>query len=241
MQVTGKQRPLLATLVVLGIAVAAPAAASAATTIGQTGAPFNSAEGRTYLQSTISSGASYTATAPGVITSWSSMAGSTAGRTQKLLVTRLISGGTYSIVQRDQLRTLAAVSQLNTFLVRLPIEAGDLIGLYAPDPQPGGFASGSFTTGDPGDLIRSTISAEPGPTVTVGNSNLGSARTNVSAIVEPDADRDGFGDESQDKCASNASVQGACPPKKCKKKKSKAKKGASAAKKQKCKKKKRKK
>ena len=32
----------------------------------------------------------------------------------------------------------------------------------------------------------------------------------VSATVEPDADRDGFGDETQDRCPTDASLQGAC-------------------------------
>jgi hypothetical protein len=34
----------------------------------------------------------------------------------------------------------------------------------------------------------------------------------VNADVEPDADRDGFGDETQDQCPTNASTQGSCPP-----------------------------
>jgi hypothetical protein len=60
-------------------------------------------------------------------------------------------------------------------------------------------------------------------------------------VIEPDADGDHFGDETQDKCPSNPAAQGTCPPakpKKCKKKK-KAKKRAAAAKakKKKCKKK----
>ncbi len=51
---------------------------------------------------------------------------------------------------------------------------------------------------------------------------------NASAVVEPDADGDGFGDETQDGCLGNAAVQGACPvasgstptaKKKCKKRK----------------------
>jgi hypothetical protein len=33
----------------------------------------------------------------------------------------------------------------------------------------------------------------------------------LSATLEPDADHDGFGDETQDQCPTNASTQGACP------------------------------
>ena len=33
-----------------------------------------------------------------------------------------------------------------------------------------------------------------------------------NADVEPDADHDGFGDETQDKCPTDASTQDSCPP-----------------------------
>jgi hypothetical protein len=57
----------------------------------------------------------------------------------------------------------------------------------------------------------------------------------VAGTVEADADRDGFGDETQDACPSNASTQGPCPKRKCKKKHKKR--SATEAKKKKCKKK----
>jgi hypothetical protein len=37
-------------------------------------------------------------------------------------------------------------------------------------------------------------------------------RVNVSATIEPDADRDGYGDETQDRCPTDPSTQGPCPP-----------------------------
>jgi hypothetical protein len=37
-------------------------------------------------------------------------------------------------------------------------------------------------------------------------------RLNVAAVVEPDADQDGFGDETQDACPSEGDTQGACVP-----------------------------
>ncbi len=58
-------------------------------------------------------------------------------------------------------------------------------------------------------------------------------------MVEPDADRDGFGDETQDACPSSASAQGACPAKRKKCKKHKKSRHAVAAKKKACKKKRR--
>jgi hypothetical protein len=65
-------------------------------------------------------------------------------------------------------------------------------------------------------------------------------RVNLAAIVEPDADHDTFGDETQDKCVGVAGPLDGCPAptnttkKKCKKKKHHS---AVAAKKKHCKKK----
>jgi hypothetical protein len=57
----------------------------------------------------------------------------------------------------------------------------------------------------------------------------------AAGTVEADADRDGFGDETQDACPTNAATQGPCPVKKCRKKRHK-KHSAGVAKKKKCKK-----
>ncbi|HEY3192421.1 MAG TPA: calcium-binding protein, partial [Solirubrobacterales bacterium] len=40
---------------------------------------------------------------------------------------------------------------------------------------------------------------------------LSGSRILIAANVEPDSDRDGFGDETQDQCPTNATIQGACP------------------------------
>lgn len=235
----GRRGGTVAFLATAALALAVPTTAPAATVIGQTGTPGNViVPGKTMLQSTFVSGAGYTAPAGGVITSWSSAANATANRTQKLLVMRLVSGNTYSVIQRDVLRTLTLVSQLNTFSgIHIPIEAGDRIGLYVPAPQPGNASSGAFGTGDLGDVIKNNIGAEPGSSVLLDAPQNANNRVNLSAVIEPDADKDGFGDETQDKCATNATVQGTCPKPKAKKCKKGKKKGASAAKK-KCKKRK---
>ena len=43
------------------------------------------------------------------------------------------------------------------------------------------------------------------------DAGVSQARINIKAVVEPDVDKDGFGDESQDACPTNAQTQGACP------------------------------
>ena len=58
----------------------------------------------------------------------------------------------------------------------------------------------------------------------------------LRGTVEPDADGDGFGDETQDRCpGSSGATAGCVPKKKCKRKKRKGKKKSAAAKKKRCK------
>jgi hypothetical protein len=95
-------------------------------------------------------------------------------------------------------------SQISTFPARLPIPAGAYVGLRVPSIQNLGFqeSGGAATyiqTNDGGDGL--TVS---------GMSHNGT--TLYDADIEPDADHDGYGDLTQDKCASDASTQGACPP-----------------------------
>lgn len=64
------------------------------------------------------------------------------------------------------------------------------------------FPSSSANAADPADGSTQTFDPVPGS----------GGRVNVSAIVEPDADADGFGDETQDLCPTDASTAGTCPP-----------------------------
>jgi hypothetical protein len=241
-------------LAATGLALALPASASAATVIGQTGTPHGDIvmlpDNQAFVQSPTDpddGAAVYRAPSRGVITSWSAMANASVNRTLKLLVLRFNGGDSYNVIARDGPRTLALTNQLNTFPVQIPIEAGDQIGNYSPDGQPAGLSSGLFT-GVAGELVR-TDDGEPGAVFTWDASNYASNRVNVAATLEPDADSDGFGDETQDQCPSLAATQGVCPvtaaapvpqPKpKCKKpKRKKGKASASAKKKKGCKKKK---
>ncbi len=162
----------------------------------------------------------YTPSAYGVITSWSMAADATAGRTFVPMVLRpapTAGLAHYTVVQKDQVRQLTQLSQLNLFGgLRMPIERGDRLGLYVPDGQPGGQGICSFATLPDADFI-----GVPGPagqsdpplndTRSYGDSEI-DRRLNAAAMVEPDADRDGFGDETQDACPTNAATQGVCPP-----------------------------
>ena len=94
----------------------------------------------------------------------------------------------------------------NTFDSRIPVQAGDRLGFFGPSgaviycnvpgaKNPAGAFEGGIGVGG------ST------PFVEVGSEG----RIPVFAVLEPDADNDGFGDETQDKCPQNAAVQVPCP------------------------------
>jgi hypothetical protein len=95
----------------------------------------------------------------------------------------------------------------NSFGIRLPIQAGDHIGtgggeglavsLYCTPVGP----SDEFGVGEGDAPLGSSQSF-------IGSANL---RLALWASIEPDADGDGFGDETQDACPQSAALQVACP------------------------------
>jgi hypothetical protein len=152
----------------------------------------------------------------GVITAWSHKANSNSGKQLALRVYRAtVTAGTYILAATTSFQTLAP-STVNTFSARVPVSAGDLVGLRVgntpvfPDIIGGG-ASCTFTAAA-GNTVRAALNtAEPA----VGGSGALSStyllsRLNVTAQLEPDVDADGFGDETQDACPSTAGVTGGC-------------------------------
>jgi hypothetical protein len=230
--------------------LAMPSWTSAAEVIGQNGTPGDCGTDVTYV-SAETGPPPYTPAAYGVITSWSGMSDDNPVQTHtlRLLVMKPDPGAgpnNFIAVQKDSVRTLTQVGALNTFSsgVRLPIEAGERLGLYVPgEPNQDGMCDIPSAAAT-GNQLRSFEGEAPfGISVDFAGVR-GDSPLNASAVVEPDADHDGFGDETQDQCPTNASTQGACPvtpvtsakKKKCKKHKKKH--SASSAKKKKCKKKK---
>jgi hypothetical protein len=205
----------------VGLVLVVPSPASAATIVGSTGTPIDvnypNTENRVWVQDVQAGegGSEYTVTAPGVITSWSSMANDVPNRTQKLLITRNANADTtWDVVARDVLRTLVTPSVLNVFTgLHIPVAAGDQLALYSPAAQPGaGHATSAIYTNNPStNVARSLTGAEPGASFTVSGTPEPNTLLNAAAAVEPDADGDAFGDETQDLCPTNAAVQVACP------------------------------
>ena len=98
---------------------------------------------------------------------------------------------------------------LNTFSTRIPVQAGDLVGTFGQ--QTGSPFTIICNTGNPGDKAA-VLEGNPsvGSTVTALGEGTG-IQVPLTVSVEPDADNDGFGDETQDACPQSAAVQVPCP------------------------------
>jgi hypothetical protein len=191
----------------LAAASGVPAQALAAAQIGQTFPPVTACGGAsTYLQTT-SPGGQYAAPSPGVITAWSFQAGATPPAQIKLKVARPAGVNLYTIVGDSPLESPAA-SQLNTYTdVRIPLQAGDLLGRFVPPPSGGTCAVGAGAA-----YGYSFAPSDPPPGTTTTFTFDGNAQFDLSAVLEPDSDNDGFGDETQDCAPADPSKQDDCSP-----------------------------
>ena len=185
---------------------AAPASASASTQIGQTINPAGSAcsPNVSWFQGTAPN-SQFVVPTDGVITSWSFLGGTTVPSSMKLKVGR-IGVTTLDVVAQSDPQTLVA-NTLNTFTSRVPAHAGEVIGFYFPAPglfpcaaNPAAGYSAQFISGD----------VAPG-TNNVGFTTDANTHLDLSATLEPDADHDGFGDETQDKCIGTPGSFNGCP------------------------------
>ena len=211
-------RRLLLSAAVLPLVFAASAHASV--TLGQTTGSLDNCSGPLNLvQDKTAAAPSYVAPSSGVVTSWSYLAHASAP-TMKFKVYKPTGDVQVWFLRSESAQKTGGTgadqvhaNQLNTFTESpgLRIEAGDHLGLTFPT----GATFGCIQTPNLGDAFRTKIAP---PDTTVGQDNSGFAgnqdhfKADVSAVVEPDADNDGFGDESQDSCTTDASVHsGPCP------------------------------
>jgi hypothetical protein len=194
--------------VLVATALAASASpAGAAVTIGQLDpAPGTSficgLAGADWAQPTVTSGNPYVVPGIGTITSWSHNAGPGDGRMLGMKIFRKVADpGTYLVVGHAGPHALAA-GTLNVFPARIPVQPGDVLGVN----QPNGTQSWCLTmvSGD-STLLRSGSLAD-GEQGTF--SPFANHRLNVSAVVEPDCDGDGLGDETQDTNISTCAAPG---------------------------------
>ena len=184
-----------------------PAAADGAVTVGQTLPPIYNCDG-TYeiVQTGVASGNSYRVPSDGVITSWSSQ-GTTMGTTTVKIKLFRPTGtmNEFTVAGQSALGVVPASSAVASFTTRIPVKAGDLLGISKGS---GGCAyqitgstsdTNAFRAGDAPDGETDAYAAND------------QSRMDVSAQLEPDADGDGFGDETQDSCPGDAGKVAGCP------------------------------
>jgi hypothetical protein len=181
--------------------------AGTSTTIGQTGPGGGCSPGSvTAVQASTGAAPAYT-TPAGVITSFAYQGNAVAGQVQAVLYGPETSPGNRTVVTKSaKVGSVAAV--LNTYPVRIPVTAGLALGVWIENI----FMNCAFVSpGAPGDIVDAAIvdpDVTPAFSAAVTQPNT---RANVSAVVESDADGDGYGDVSQDLCPQSKLTQSACP------------------------------
>lgn len=206
-----RKRVLLAAGFAIALASAVvPAGASAATEIGSNCQANSGAANYTFVQLKRVSGGSLPIAAPsaGVVTKWKVNSGVPTAVGQKLQILRPTGNPNEFQTVAESAPATVILGQ-NSFDTRLPIKAGDR---PAAAGAPGGSVAAPLycSTANPEDEMGALT-----PESTLGSTNTYPPATGyvaaISAVIEPDVDGDGYGDETQDACPQSAAVQVACP------------------------------
>jgi hypothetical protein len=144
----------------------------------------------------------------GVVTKWKVNAGALEFPVlEELRLMRQVGGPEVLLTTAESEPELILPNQLNVFETRLPIQTGERFGVYGPEP----FGTAYCSTGVETDsLVFKKVDATVGTTETY--KALPQAQAAAVGVIEPDADADGYGDETQDRCPRSAPVQAECPP-----------------------------
>jgi Ca2+-binding RTX toxin-like protein len=198
---------LIRAIAIAAVTVAAlvnTAIASADSVVGQTAPPTIACTPGTLYQAATAADPSYNAH-HGVITRWSVQTDANVAPI-KLKVLHALGGGSYRVVSESEAVTPDPNSTA-TFLTRMVAGEGNYLAISVLS----GSADCRFSTANHGDAVRESTTVDPpvGSTITLPTSHPNS-RLDVSAVVEPDLDGDGYGDTTQDSCSTDKSTQGAC-------------------------------
>jgi hypothetical protein len=138
----------------------------------------------------------------GVVVRWRVLAVGPAA----LFVARYTGDDTVLRTATSEFANPTSVSTAATYPTRLPIKAGEGVGIMIDDVTQiagrGGVAGGDT------DLFESF---PPTTTPTLADTADQAVEIAYNADVEPDADGDGYGDETQDACPTSAATQSPCP------------------------------
>ena len=128
---------------------------------------------------------------------------------ESVKVLRSAGGNNYTVVDQA---TVNAGTGVTVADARLPVQTGDRLGLHG---QPFTFEGSpipgiSFYCGETEGVLGAVL-GDVGPGSSAKFEEVTKGRVPLAAVVEPDADNDGYGDETQDKCPHAASAQTECP------------------------------
>ncbi|MGN6815086.1 MAG: hypothetical protein ACTHK3_03245 [Solirubrobacterales bacterium] len=197
---------IVVTLAAAAFSVAGAPTASAATVIGDQCSATETAEGLGVFEfSAPGNPLSTAAAANGIVTSWSVNSSIPAAVPTVLKVVRVTGPKQLFIAGESAVQNVSLGA--NTFPTRIPIQAGDRVGLAGASEIGVPFCE---TPGEKG-LLGIFLNAGTGSTTPFEPQSESEARIPVTATIEPDADNDGFGDETQDACPQSAATQAACP------------------------------
>jgi hypothetical protein len=191
--------------------MALPTAAGAATQVGNTCTANEAVPGLSAVQlSGGSGGLPIAVPQAGVITSWSTTVVPFPGSiTQQLKVFRPTANPVQFQVAGES-ESVSVVGGANTFATRIAVQPGDRVGLGPGESATGG-ALFCAPIGGAQDVFGYVSSPAPlGSTLTFTPER--EIAVAASAMVEPDADHDGYGDETQDGCPQSAAFSTPCPP-----------------------------
>ena len=150
----------------------------------------------------------YVATFDGVVTSMSYSAGTVLVGTQvRAAFVRPVGANTYTVQEKGPLFPMVA-GTVTAYPMRLSVHANDYLALNI--------------TGPGADDLLPCAYPNTGSSFVISASNLDSTSTltpslidnaglpDISVVLEPDADQDGYGDVSQDQCPTSALDHGPC-------------------------------
>jgi hypothetical protein len=155
-----------------------------------------------------------TAPSAGVITQWKvNVVPTPFSFPQTLKVLRQTGSNTVQVIGEA---TGTVTGGQNSFATRIPVHAGDHLGLFGTSQtfESGGEEVGNLLCELPPTEKNRIGGFEGGGALGATSSFIeieSEIRLPVSATIEPDADGDGFGDETQDKCPQSAATQAPCP------------------------------
>jgi hypothetical protein len=193
--------------------VLAPSQAAAGTEFGNTCSADEGVDSQYVLASLAApaSGLPLAAPASGVITKVKAQIGLPLPISipEEVKLLRPAGGNNYTVTAQATIQAGFGQTVADT---RMPVLPGELLAMHGlPFTYEGtGYSGYEFFCQGPG----SVLGVHEGD-ITLGSTGLlleePGASVPLAAVIEPDADHDGFGDETQDKCPLSAAVQAECP------------------------------